>query len=125
MNANPQSNLMEHRWGVRCAADRGVRIIGGACLGASGRLTQVSASGGFIETTLRMPPLATLQLELVAGYRGYRDGGLLCAQVVRSTPHGMAVEWRELVPDAIAELLTTRSTPRRPAPLERHAAIAC
>jgi hypothetical protein len=55
---------MEHRWGQRVQVGMNVRL---SCLPyaiGSGRLRDVSVSGAFIETNLRIPLLARMQVEI-------------------------------------------------------------
>ncbi len=92
-------STMEHRWGQRVSVSLPVRLMAAADLQGSGILRDISASGGFIETDLRVPILSQLELELP------NDDSLVSAFVVRRTQKGMAVEWEAMAPDAILCLL--------------------
>ena len=91
---------MEHRWGERIALDCP------ACLDlpdgtrAAGRIRNASISGALIDTEVRLPVNATLDILF---------GDLeLPACVVRTTRDGLAVEWRDMAEPPLIALLRSR-----------------
>jgi len=81
---------MDHRWGVRIAVDTPVVLVYPGNVTGRGRMTEVSASGGFVRTRFAPPDLVWIH---IAGefeeFEGY---------IVRHGRHGIAVEWAELSP---------------------------
>jgi len=94
---------MEHRWGRRMAADLDVQILADPASTGSGRLRDISLSGGFIETALRMPTLSTMCLTVPG--TSCRSTHTLHAIVVRNDVEGVGVEWFEGDSDVIAALM--------------------
>ena len=82
---------MEHRWGRRIAASVDVRVFADPASAGWGRLRDVSISGGFIETALKIPTLSTLCLTVPA--TSYRGASIVHAIVVRNDVDGVGVEW--------------------------------
>jgi hypothetical protein len=95
--------MMEHRWGERFRVDLPVRLRSGTGWVGAGWLRDLSVSGAFIATELRIPSLALLQIELkLAGVRH-----LLDAFVSRHDDAGLGVEWEELSPAVLGLLATS------------------
>lgn len=90
---------MEHRWGERITLRLPVRLAAASETIDRGILRNVSASGAFIETRLRLPILSLLQVELPLDTP-------VPAFVVRRTKTGIGVEWSEYSPEALERLLT-------------------
>jgi hypothetical protein len=117
---------MEHRWGERVAVSLSVELSWGSAPPVAGSLENVSASGAFVRTHGRGPPrgpveVAFPQLGLPRG-RAVR----LQAFVVRETAAGVGIEWRELAPRPVREIIfrgrrsqSVRSS-ARPRPSIRH-----
>ena len=99
---------MEHRWGQRLTLNVRVRLT---CLPHAigfGWMTDVSISGAFVRTGLVLPALARVHLAL--GWHDRNDRlqyptQPVSAHVVRNAKHGIGIEWGELAPAAIGELL--------------------
>jgi hypothetical protein len=89
---------MEHRWGRRIPCGASARLEAGrdGTLGV-GRLRDVSLSGAFIETTLKLPMFASIAVSV--------RGTEVRASVVRITEDGVGVEWCEMAPHAVCPLL--------------------
>lgn len=105
---------MEHRWGRRVAHDAEVQIFVDPASAGWGRLRDISVSGGFIETALKVPALSTLCLTLPSTRRpGVR---VLRAIVVRDDAEGLGVEWFDGDSDAIAALMQEATTRRSSQP---------
>lgn len=94
---------MEHRWGRRVTADIDVQIFADPASVAWGRLRDISVSGGFIETALKIRALSTLSLTLPTG----RHKGRCVARdiVIRSSRDGVGVEWFDADYPAIAAVM--------------------
>jgi hypothetical protein len=86
---------MEHRWGQRWETSRSVFLKTHSGLAAHGVLRNVSVSGAFILTPLPAGPLTRLQLFLAAEGRDRRSSQPIECEIVRCTPDGIAIEWRE------------------------------
>lgn len=95
---------MEHRCGARHEVDFAVYARSHAGVVSSvGWLRDVSASGGYLLTTLALQPLSRISLRLVLP-----DGNLgphMEGHVVRLTSDGLAVEWTEYEPELVRELV--------------------
>ena len=107
---------MEHRWGTRAPVDIDVQILAAPASAGWGRLRDISISGGFIETALRVPALSALDLTVQAA--GRTAVRVLHAVVVRSDVDGVGVEWLDDESDVIAALMQEAATWTAP----RHAA---
>lgn len=92
---------MDHRWGVRIAIDTPVLLVYPANGTGPGRMIEVSTSGGFVRTRFAPPDLVCIN---IAG-----EFEEIEAYVVRHGPHGIAVEWSELLPPPICALLAPRT----------------
>ncbi len=100
---------MEHRWGRRSAASVGVTLHSGAGSAVRGRLINVSLSGALVLTDVRLPAFTQLIVELESPRPSDIPVETISAFVVREASRGVALEWTEFSPPAIAALL------RRPA----------
>jgi hypothetical protein len=104
---------MEHRWGERSAVNLPVRMLRPPGIVGWGRLRDVSLTGAFIETSLPLPPLTFLEIDISIAPGGRRR---MSGCVVRRTSDGVGVEWCEPSEeglDAIASLpaLAARAVP--------------
>jgi hypothetical protein len=97
---------MEHRYGVRypSAIDVLVRSDAGR-LAARGRLLDVSISGAFVYTSLSVAPLLSITLEVISMVNSVRRWKPIEAQVIRRTDSGLGIEWKELTPAALSQLV--------------------
>jgi hypothetical protein len=97
---------MEHRYGVRylSAIDVYVRSHSGR-VAARGRVLDVSISGAFVSTSLSIAPLSSITLEVVAAVGATRRCTPIEAQVIRRTDSGLGIEWKELTPAALSQLV--------------------
>lgn len=94
---------MEHRWGNRVPTDVEVQVLADPATAGWGRLRDISISGGFIETALRIRPLSTLCMTVPATrFEGVRN---VHAVVVRGQADGVGVEWFDGGSDVIVTLL--------------------
>ncbi|MBS0421248.1 MAG: PilZ domain-containing protein [Proteobacteria bacterium] len=82
---------MEHRWGQRDDVSIPVRLRWRQRYGAStGEITNISASGAWIQTNAQLPLLTPLEVDMLAA--GGRGG--IAAYVVRTDSGGYGIEWR-------------------------------
>jgi uncharacterized protein YjdB len=93
---------MEHRWGRRDPVDVDVRIFAHPASAGWGRLRDISISGGFIQTGLRVATLSTLCVTMPA--TRYRGELTLRAIVARSDASGVGVEWFDDDSEIVAAL---------------------
>lgn len=95
------SLFMEHRFGRRFRCGTTVRLSAGDGVTGRGRLTDVSLSGAYLETSLPLPLFATVEVCSDAG----RDAPVeLVASVVRRDARGVGVEWCETPSRSICEI---------------------
>jgi hypothetical protein len=101
--------FMEHRWGQRIRCQARVRISTGSDFIGSGNVRDVSSSGAFIETALRLPVNATVTLVVLGNESAVRAVEIQ-ANVVRVERDGLGVEWRDTPAGSICAVLgcTTR-----------------
>lgn len=112
---------MEHRFGTRHTVDvpAYVRTQDGLPSGF-GRLREVSASGGFVETRLDVEPLSRVAVQLLTthGHSASQPVAprlhptepsssplIVEAQVTGLSPRGVYVEWTEYAPELVRHLL--------------------
>jgi hypothetical protein len=101
--AAPVGPPMEHRFGKRYACGARVQIASGAGIAGAGRLSNVSLSGAYIQTGLKLPTCALVSVTKLRAddHRSIE----LQASVVRSDAGGFAVEWCETPACSICQLL--------------------
>jgi hypothetical protein len=98
---------MEHRWGRRYDTDVSVRFVALPGTIGSGRVTNISLSGAFMETTAKLRLLTVLYIEGLESDGGRGKAGVakrLAATVVRRCSAGVGLEWcerwRSVAPEA-------------------------
>ena len=96
---------MEHRWGERVSLDCPARLILQDGKSIHGQVRNASISGALIDTPARLPPYSTVSVALSAGMGTRRRTLELPACVVRITPGGLAVEWRDMAVPTLVSLL--------------------
>jgi hypothetical protein len=98
---------MEHRLGSRHATDAGVYLrTWGSTVSAKGRLRDLSVSGAFISTLLPCRPLLHVTVQIVTpNGRPRRSGPSFEGQIVRLAEGGIGIEWAELQPELVAQLV--------------------
>ncbi len=110
---------MEHRWGVRSRIDVPVHIDCGSGTVVFGVLRDASVSGAFVCTAAQLPAMTIVGV--VALTDRCRNHEPIEAYVVRWTPEGCALEWCDLAPAAIVELMyLAEQTPAVAAPEAGH-----
>jgi hypothetical protein len=91
---------MEHRWGKRISMQTAVGLEGNTFERATGFIANLSISGAWIQAAVA-PPSFTI-IRVLIGRRP------VPAWVVRHEPGGFGVEWRELAPAQVKQLLRAR-----------------
>lgn len=71
---------------------------------SQGRLRDISVSGAFAYTDLRLPVLSRIRLKIDVPGRAGCLGLCLPASVVRTTPSGFGLEWQDFAPELIRKL---------------------
>ena len=74
-----------------------------------GSIANVSTSGAFLETKIRLPVDARITLEPAASANAALDGLKLDARVARVDRRGLGIEWRVMATPQILALLTAPS----------------
>jgi PilZ domain-containing protein len=105
----PKPFFMEHRWGQRLPCRAHVRICASDDITGAGQVRDVSSSGAFIETAIRLPVYARVAL-VVLGNESATRTVEINASVVRVASDGIGVEWCDTPGGSICEVLgcTTR-----------------
>jgi hypothetical protein len=104
---------MEHRWGQRFEVDILVRVHSRPYAVRTGRLTDVSMSGGFIVSNVELRELRRLQIALVLPHRFSQATPVISAYVARRHRDGIGVEWCDFAPQAVVELLRSPAAKAR------------
>ena len=84
---------MEHRWGRRQSTDLKVRFVSRTKIGA-GCLSNVSVSGAFMKTKVKLRLLSVLNLSCASQSRK-ANARSVAAFVVRQDSAGVGLEWCE------------------------------
>jgi hypothetical protein len=93
-------HFMEHRCGNRYYVDRSITLRFGPDVSPhqyTARVNELSLSGALVRTELKLPKLSRIDV----------DFGLakVPAFVIRSLPHGLAIEWGQRAPKAVRALV--------------------
>ena len=97
---------MEHRYGIRYLSATDVLVRRHSERhAAKGRLLDVSISGAFVATSVRIAPLTSITVEVLSVITSARRLKPIEAQVIRRTDSGLGIEWRELTPASLSQLV--------------------
>lgn len=96
---------MEHRLGQRFVVDIPIRLTLPLLGEVHGRLTNLSLSGAFISTHMKIRVMSRLQVSIEVPGGTPPDAVSIAAHVIRRTDHGVGVEWYDFAPAAVAALL--------------------
>lgn len=96
---------MEHRWGWRLRVDLTARVGDSAGFMSVARLRDVSVSGAFVETAAILRAFSSVDVQFRTHHGN--NSRVLSAHVVRTTPDGVGVEWREFAPNEVSRLMET------------------
>jgi hypothetical protein len=94
---------LEHRWGARARLEVPVQIDCSSGVIVLGVMRDASVSGGFVTTAVPLPTMSVVKL--VPMTTRCRPRGGVEAFVVRRTAEGAGLEWCDLAPMSIVELL--------------------
>jgi hypothetical protein len=98
---------MEQRWGERIQVDFPVRLMAHPFAKRDGRLTDLSVSGAYIETSVLIRLKSRLVVTLLASPWARQDAAVLHAYVARKYRQGVGIEWCEFAPAPVGSLLRT------------------
>jgi hypothetical protein len=98
---------MEHRWGRRIPVDISVRLSCRPYAVGLGRMLDLSVSGAFIQTSLKLPLLARVHVEIEPPQGVGGQIHRVAACVVRRNANGFGLEWYELAPRTVREILVS------------------
>jgi hypothetical protein len=104
---------MEHRWGERFGVDLLVRLGTRPYAVRTGRLTDLSMSGGYITTAMDLRVLSRVQVAIVLPGRFSQATPVISAYVTRRHRDGVGIEWCDFAPEAVVELLSSPAILRR------------
>ena len=96
---------MEHRWGERIRVDIPVQVSVPPLMIGTGRLLNVSISGAWISGRFDLPPLARAFVIFDLPFCGQHESVPIACYVARVRAEGIAVEWRELAPQIVSDLI--------------------
>lgn len=105
---------MEHRWGARIAVDIPVQVSIPPLIVGTGRVLNVSISGAWISGKFALPPLSRAFVVFDLAIAGQRDQLPIACYVARVRPEGIGVEWRELAPQIVSDLILFAAAPQWP-----------
>jgi hypothetical protein len=93
----------ERRWGPRVEVDLAVTLELRDGRSTPARMRNASVSGALLECSMELPTFTTLRVAIPAGR--LPQPLQLGARVVRAEHPYLGVEWRDLAPDALVNLL--------------------
>ncbi len=96
---------MEHRWGERIQVDIPVQVSVPPLVIGTGRVLNVSISGAWISGKFDLPPLARAFVIFDFALAGNHEALPIACYVARVRPEGIGVEWRELAPQIVSDLI--------------------
>jgi hypothetical protein len=96
---------MEHRWGERVGVDIPVRVTGHPFTVRTGRLANLSVSGGFIRAEFDLRLLSRIQIAIEMPQRSKHEAPVVAAYVARKFKDGIGIEWCEFAPPAVISML--------------------
>lgn len=107
---------MEHRWGQRVAVDVAVRIAARRYKVRAARLVDLSVSGAYIKVAADLRLLSRVQVAIALPHRFAHPTPVVPAYVARKYRDGVGVEWCDLAPKPVVELLRYAALHRREHP---------
>ena len=108
---------MEHRLGTRMPISLPVQLHCPGNTPAPGRMTNVSLSGAYVQTSADLKPLARIGMTCKHPFSEAAGVPCVAACVTRVAADGVALEWLEFAPAVIRQLMrrVQPASPRRPA----------
>jgi hypothetical protein len=108
---------MEHRWGERIVVDIPVQVSVPPLAIGAGRVLDLSISGAWISGKFDLQPLARALVIFDLSVGGNPEPLPIACYIARVRAEGIGVEWRELAPQIVSDLLlfaTAAQQPREP-----------
>lgn len=105
---------MEHRWGERIEVDIPVQVSVPPLVLGAGRIRNISISGAWVLGPFNLPPLARAFIVFDLMLAGQHEQLPIACYVARVRPEGIGVEWHELAPQIVSDLILL-ATPPAPA----------
>jgi hypothetical protein len=105
---------MEHRWGERIVVDIPVQVSIPPLAIGSGRVHNLSISGAWISGRFDLQPLARALVIFDLSIGGNPETLPIACYVARVRAEGIGVEWRELAPQIVSDLLLFASASQQP-----------
>jgi hypothetical protein len=105
---------MEHRWGERIVVDIPVQVSVPPLAIGSGRVQNLSISGAWISGRFDLQPLARALVIFDLSIGGNPETLPIACYVARVRAEGIGVEWRELAPQIVSDLLLFTSASQQP-----------
>ena len=102
---------MEHRWGDRIEVDIPVQVSVPPSVIGTGQVRNISISGAWISGRFDLPPLARAFVVFDLEIAGVRERLPIACYVARVRPEGIGVEWRELAPQIVSDLMLFAAAP--------------
>jgi hypothetical protein len=96
---------MEHRCGDRMSTDIPVLLVARPGTIGPARIVNVSMTGAYVETRLKLPLLSPVSLEPLAQARQDGPAARFEAYVVRVDQSGIGLEWCEPFLEPVSQLL--------------------
>ena len=96
---------MEHRLGTRMPVSLPVKLQHAAGTAAFGRMLNVSLSGAYVRTSVKLDPLASVGIACEGAFSGAVSAPCITAFVTRVAADGVALEWFEFAPAVIRQLM--------------------
>ncbi len=84
---------MDHRWGRREAVDIAVHLIAQLSVVGRGRMSNLSLTGAYLETDVRLRPLSIVFLEPAWSSASPGFDCSVAASVIRIDAGGLGLEW--------------------------------
>ncbi|HTV96351.1 MAG TPA: hypothetical protein VME42_10105 [Steroidobacteraceae bacterium] len=104
---------MEHRWGERFKVDWAVRIAARPYGHRAARLVDLSVSGACIKATFDLRLLSRVHVAITPPHRFAQPIPPVAAYVARKARDCIGLEWCELAPGPVVELLRVAALRRR------------
>ena len=97
---------MEHRWGRRIEVNESVRLRALPEAFGVARLVDLSVSGAFVATNLRLPLFSRVRVSFDVRRGPHVSKGQFTAHVVRTAADGVGIEWDEVPPATVSALMS-------------------
>src|ERR1700755_476298 len=100
VESRPMMLSMDHRWGRRRVTDAQVRFFAQPGTFGMGRVTNVSVTGAFLETALRLPLETVVHVESLDPVNNALRRRMV-GNVVRHADNGVGIEWSQAASNTV------------------------